>query len=63
MPLVQLIVLLVLAGIGLYVLNYKITMDATVKTIINWLVIIVIIIFLLTLFGIMPDLKGIRVGN
>ena len=61
MSLVSLVVILVVVGVGLYLLNRYVPMEHTIKLIINILVIVVVCIWLLRVLGIMPDLNAIRV--
>lgn len=63
MSLITLVVLLIIVGVLLWVVNTQIPMDATIKKIINIVVIIVVCLWLLTIFGILPDLNAIKVGN
>lgn len=63
MSLLSLIVLLVIVGAILWVVNTYVPMDATIKKLVNIVVIIVVCIYLLQLFGILPDLNAIRVGG
>ena len=63
MSLISLIVVLVIIGVILYMVNTQITMDDKIKRIVNWVVVIVVCFWLLSVFGILPDLKAIRVGG
>ena len=63
MSLIGLVVLLIVIGVLLWVVNTQIPMDATIKKIINIVVIIVVCLWLLSVFGILPDLNAIRVGG
>lgn len=63
MSLISLVVVLIVVGVLLWLVNTYIPMDATVKKIINIVVIIAVCLWLLTVFGILPDLNAIRVGN
>lgn len=63
MPLIQLLVLLVVVGVILWAINKYIPMDATIKRIVNIVVIIAVCIYLLSVFGLLPDLGAIRVGR
>lgn len=64
MPLLSLIIVLCVIGAILWVINTQITfIDANIKKIINILVIIVVCLWLLSVFGILPDLNAIRVGD
>jgi hypothetical protein len=51
MPLVSLIVLLVLIGIGLWLLNTYVPMAQPIKTLVNVLVIVVAFLLVLQAFG------------
>jgi small-conductance mechanosensitive channel len=63
MPLIQLVVVLVVFGVLLWAINTYIPMDATIKKILNVVVILVVILFILNAFGILGSMSGIRVGN
>ena len=64
MSLISLVVVLIVIGVLLWVVNTQVTMiDANIKKIINIVVIIVVCFWLLSVFGILPDLNAIRVGN
>lgn len=63
MSLITLVVLLIIVGVLLWVVNTQIPMDATIKKIINIVVIIVVCLWLLSVFGILPDLNSIKVGG
>lgn len=52
MPLINVVVTLVIIGVVLWLINTYIPMQATIKTILNWVVIIAVIIWLLYGFGI-----------
>ena len=64
MSLISLDVVLIVVGVLLWLVNTQFTMiDATIKKIINIVVIIVVCFWLLSVFGILPDLNAIRVGG
>jgi hypothetical protein len=63
MPLIQLVLILVGVGVALWVINSYIPMQATIKKILNVVVIVVVIAWLLSLFGLIGDLSTIRVGK
>lgn len=63
MSLISLIIVIVLVGAILWAVNKYIPMDDTIRKILNVVVIIALVIWLLTVFGIFPDLNAIRVGN
>lgn len=63
MPLIQLVIVLVVVGVALWVINRYIPMQASIKKILNVVVIIVVIIWLLSVFGLIGDLSAIRIGR
>ena len=52
MPLINVVVTLVIIGVVLWLINTYIPMQGTIKTILNWVVVIAVIIWLLYGFGI-----------
>ncbi|MGM0648792.1 MAG: Thivi_2564 family membrane protein [Bacteroidota bacterium] len=62
MPLIQLVITLVVVGVLLWLINNYIPMQATIKMIINAVVIIAVIIWLLGVFGLIDSISGFRVG-
>jgi Flp pilus assembly protein TadB len=63
MPLIQLVLVLVGVGVILWVINSYIPMQATIKKILNVVVIIAVIIWLLSIFGVIGNLSTIRIGK
>jgi hypothetical protein len=61
MSLIALIIILALIGVALWLINGLEFIDAKVKRIINIVALVVIIIWLLYLFGLMDELRSIRV--
>ena len=62
MPLIQLVIVLVVIGVILWVINSYIPMQTTIKKILNAVVIIFVILWLLSVFGLIEDITRIRVG-
>lgn len=62
MPLINLIITLVVVGVLLWLINSYIPMQHTMKKILNAVVIIVVIIWLLSAFGVLDSMSGMRVG-
>jgi hypothetical protein len=62
MPLITLVVTLVVVGLILWLINNYIPMDGTIKKILNVVVVIVVVLWLLSVFGLMPPLSQIRIG-
>jgi len=63
MPLIQLVIILVAVGVVLWVINSYIPMQSTIKKILNVVVIVAVIIWLLSVFGLIGDLSAIRIGK
>lgn len=63
MPLIQLVLVLVAVGVALRAINTYIPMQSTIKKILNAVVVIVVILWLLSVFGLIGDLRTIRVGR
>jgi hypothetical protein len=62
MPLIDLVVALVVLGVGLWLINNYIPMDSTIKKILNVVVVIVVVLWLLSAFGLLGPLSGLRIG-
>ena len=52
-----------MVGVLLWLINSYIPMQSTIKRIINVVVIICVILWLLSAFGILSDFGSIRIGN
>ena len=63
MSLIGLVVVLVVVGVVLWLINSYIPMQATIKKILNAVVIIVVILWLLSAFGVIGSLNTIRIGG
>jgi hypothetical protein len=63
MPLIQLIIALVVVGVILWAVNTYIPMDATIKKILNVVVILVVVLWLLSVFGVLGPISGMHVGG
>ena len=63
MPILQLIITLVVAGVGLWLINTYIPMDGKIKKILNVAVVIILILWLLSVFGIVGSLSSIHIGR
>jgi hypothetical protein len=59
MPLLNVLLVLVVAGVLLWLVNTYIPMDSKIKNILNAVVVIVVILWLLRVFGVWDALKGI----
>ena len=63
MPLIHVIVVLVVVGVILWLVNNYIPMAGSIKSILNAVVIIVVVLWLLSVFGLIGELSNIRVGK
>jgi hypothetical protein len=63
MPLVTVIVVLLVVGVLLWLVNSYIPMDGKIKSILNAVVVIFVVLWLLQTFGLLDQLRNIRVGN
>lgn len=63
MPLINLVVVLIVVGVLLWLVNTYIPMDGKIKSILNAVVVIVVVIWLLQIFGILESLSGVHVGR
>jgi formate hydrogenlyase subunit 4 len=63
MPLIHVVIVLVVVGVILWVINSYIPMQSTIKNILNAVVVIVVIIWLLSVFGLIENLSMIRIGK
>jgi hypothetical protein len=61
MPLLTILIILIVAGVLLWLVNTYIPMDRKIKSILNIVVVIVVIVWLLRLFGVFEYLKNIQV--
>jgi hypothetical protein len=63
MPVMQLIITLVVAGVGLWLINSYIPMDRKIKTILNVVVVIIVLLWLLGVFGVLGSVPHMRIGR
>ncbi|MBW6491261.1 MAG: hypothetical protein K0B15_08730 [Lentimicrobium sp.] len=59
MPLLTILIVLIVAGVLLWLVNSFIPMDRKIKSILNIVVVIILIIWLLKAFGILSSLGNI----
>ena len=62
MPLIQVFIALILVGVLLWLVNRFIPMAGSIKSILNAVVVICVVIWLLNVFGLFHSLSNIRVG-
>lgn len=61
MPILTIVIVLIVVGVLLYLINNYIPMDRKIKSILNIVVVIVLIIWLLKAFGLLSSLGSIKV--
>ena len=63
MPLIQVVIVLIVVGVLLWVVNRFIPMAGSIKSILNAVVVIAVILWLLSVFGILGSLSNIHIGK
>jgi hypothetical protein len=61
MPLLIIVVMLIIVGVGLYLINRYIPMASSIKSILNVVVVVVVSVWLLKVFGLWGSLSTYRV--
>jgi len=61
MSLITIVIVLIVAGVILWLINGYIPMDGKIKKILNVVVVIAIVLWLLKAFGLLDQLKNINV--
>ncbi len=60
MPVLNIILLLIVAGVLLWLINTYIPMDRKFKSLLNTVVVVIVVIWLLQAFGVWNSLKSLR---
>jgi chromate transport protein ChrA len=63
MPLTTVLITIVAAGLLLWIVNRFIPMQSQVKSILNGLVVVVLVLWIANLYGVFDHLHQFRVGN
>jgi hypothetical protein len=63
MTLIQVVMVLIVVGVLLWLVNRFIPMQATIKSILNGVVVIAVVLWLLSVFGLFSNLAHIHVGS
>ena len=63
MPLIHVVVVLIVVGIILGLINRLVPMAGSIKSILNAVVVIAVVLWLLNAFGVLGSLSHIRVGK
>ena len=63
MTLIQVVMVLIVVGVLLWLVNRFIPMQTTIKSILNGVVVIAVVLWLLSVFGLFNNLAHIHVGS
>ncbi|MFZ1413513.1 MAG: Thivi_2564 family membrane protein [Defluviicoccus sp.] len=63
MSLISLVIVLIVVGVLLWAANTYIPMDSKIKTIMNIVVVIAVVLWLLSAFGVLGSMDTIRIGR
>ena len=63
MSLISLVIVLIVVGVLLWAANTYIPMDQKIKTIMKIVVVIAVVLWLLSAFGVLGSLDSIRIGR
>ena len=61
MPLLTVLIILIVVGVLLWLVNTYVPMDRKIKNIFNIVVVIVVVIWLLKVFGLLTTLKNVNI--
>ena len=61
MPILTVLLVILVAGVILWLVNSYIPMQRTIKTILNVVVIIILVIWLLKVFGVLDNLQNVNI--
>jgi len=63
MPLLNLVLLLIVVGVGLYLINRYIPMASSIKSILNVVVVVFVCVWLLKATGLWGGIANFRISN
>ncbi|HEY3276860.1 MAG TPA: Thivi_2564 family membrane protein [Syntrophorhabdaceae bacterium] len=63
MPIIQVVIILIVVGVLLGLVNRFIPMAGSIKSILNAVIVIAVVLWLLSVFGLLGPLFNIRVGR
>jgi UDP-N-acetylmuramyl pentapeptide phosphotransferase/UDP-N-acetylglucosamine-1-phosphate transferase len=63
MPLIQLAMTLIVVGVLLWLVNTYIPMARSIKSILNAVVVIVVVVWILNVFGLMDSIQSLQIGR
>ena len=61
MPILTVIIVILVVGVLLWLINSYIPMQRTIKKILNAVIVIILVIWLLKVFGVLSSLQGITI--
>jgi hypothetical protein len=61
MPILTILIVIVVAGVILWLVNSYIPMQRTIKNILNAVVVIILVVWLLNVFGVLDSLKNMTI--
>jgi hypothetical protein len=61
MPLVNIVVILVVAGLLMWLINTYIPMATSIKSLLNIVVFVVVLVWLLQIFGVIGPIQGLHI--
>jgi len=61
MPILTILIVIVVAGVILWLVNSYIPMQRTIKNILNAVVVIILVVWLLSVFGVLDSLKNVTI--
>lgn len=63
MPLINLVLVLIIVGVGLWMINRFIPMASSIKTILNVVVVVAVCVWVLKAVGLWGDISSFRIGS
>ncbi len=63
MPLIEVVIVLIVVGVLLWLINTYIPMAAPIKSLLNAVVVIVLVVWLLKVFGLWSSIAHLRLGS
>jgi hypothetical protein len=61
MPILTILIVIVVAGVILWLVNSYIPMQRTIKNILNAVVVIILVVWLLNVFGVLDSLRNVTI--
>jgi hypothetical protein len=62
MPLIRVVLVLMIVGVALWLINQYVPMAASIKSILNAVVVIAVIVWLLNVFGLLSSNTRLHIG-